>query len=227
LGLGAVSYGAQRGPLNEPPQKRLQLQVRFDSEVPYWDMKGDSKEASQVIGGVHIDQIGLANGVIEFDGERYELENGYAIRDHSRGIRDMSYFGAHAWINGSFPGGRHFYTYAMSLQGSQSIGMSNAAMVDSGRIYPATLEHVELLRDTRGAAQPHRLVLRSEIGTMDIEITAYINTFPYSMVSPFDTTPGLTNHRSTASMYDEFARLRCNGLDGVGWSERGLAPQPL
>lgn len=217
----------ERGPLNEPPAKRLVMDLRFDSDVPIWDMKGSSHEAQTMTGAMHIDHAGVANGSIRYDGQIYELQNGYAVRDHSRGVRDMSYYGRHAWINGKFPDGVHFHVYAGAAQGSRDLGMAEAVVIQGQRVLPAKLLHVDLLTDTKQAATPHRLALESELGRMEIDVVEFMNTFPYSMFTPFDTTPGLTFHRRQASMFDEFVRLRCNGQTGVGWSERGIAPQPI
>ena len=140
----------------------------------------------------------------------------------------MGHFGAHAWVNGAFPGGRAFYVYAMRLQGHQDIGMSNAAVAQDDQLYPATVLHVDLMSAREDCGRPHRIVLRSELGEMEIKVTDTLNSFPYSMVEPFDTTVGRVAHaRPYASLYDEFARVRWGDLQGMGWTERGLAPQPL
>ena len=213
--------------LNDPPAKRCTMDLRFDSDLPVWNMKGDSAEASTMAGGIHIDHIGKANGTISYDGHIYRLNDGYAVRDHSRGVRDMTHFGAHCWVNGTFPGGRSFYVYAMRAQGTDTLGMSNAAIDQDGRLYGATVRHVELIDGPGYAGMPHRVVLDSELGRMDIQISNVTNIFPYSMVMPFDTAPGLITHRKAAVMYDEYVQLVWDGKQGIGWSERGFAKEPL
>lgn len=220
-------YLIHNNPLNNPPAKKCVMDIHFDSNLPVWNMKGDSAEASTMAGGIHIDHIGTCNGTIQYDGKTYTLTDGYAVRDHSRGVRDMTHYGAHCWINGRFPNGRSFYLYAMRAQGTDTLGMSNAAIDQDGKLYPATVVHTELIDSTSFAGKTHKVILDSELGRMDIEVSEVTNIFPYSMMMPFDTALGLVTHRNVAVIYDEFVRVKWDGQEGPGWSERGFATAPL
>jgi hypothetical protein len=211
---------------NNPPEKACRMDLTFDSAIPVWNMKGDSAEASTMAGGIHIDHIGSAQGTVEYNGKTHHL-NGYAVRDHSRGIRDMSHYGAHFWVNGTFPGGRSFYVYAMRAFGTDELGMSNAAIDQDGVLYPATVKQVELIDSIDYAGKGHKVILGSELGDMEVNITEVTNIFPYSMVVPFDTALGKLDHRPRAVLYDEFVKMTWNGVEGRGWSERGWADQAL
>ena len=207
--------------------KLCKLDLRFDSAAPVWNMKGDSKEAGSVAGSIHIDHIGKANGTIEYEGRTYRFTDGYTARDHSRGAREVSQYGGHNWINGVFPDGRAFYLYAMKSQGSNTIGMSNAAVAQDGKLYPAELLKTEFISSLDSIGKTHRLTLKSELGTMEIEIVEVLNSFVSSMVCPYDTVPGATHHRKAAHIVDESVRMRWNGQEAYGWSERGYADGPL
>ncbi|NHN37821.1 hypothetical protein G8764_10980 [Pseudomaricurvus alcaniphilus] len=214
-------------PLNEPPAKRCVMNLQFDSDTPVWNMKGESTEAATMAGGIHIEQIGKSNGHIEYDGKTFNLSDGYSIRDHSRGVRDMTHFGAHNWINGSFADGRAFFLYAMRAQDTTELGLSTAAVIAHGKLYSAKVVHTELITKVGDAGKTHKVILESELGQMDIEIIEVLNIFPYSMLMPFDTALGVVKHRNVACIYDESVRMTCDGIPGIGWSERGIATAPL
>lgn len=216
----------ERGALAETTQ-RCKIDLRFDAAAPLWNMRGDSAEAGSMAGSIHIDHIGRSHGAIEYDGETYRFDNGYSVRDHSRGVRDVSQYGGHCWMSGLFPSGRAFYLYAMRSQGSATIGMSNAAMTQDGVLYPAQVAHVELASSYADADTLHRVVLRSELGEMEIEVVELLNTFVSSMVCPYDTVVGAVHHRPAGSFFDHSALMRWNGEEAYGWSERGFAEAPL
>lgn len=220
-------FFVHNSPLNDPPRNKCVMNLRFDSNAPIWNMKGDSPEATTMVGGVHIDHAGRSNGTLEYDGKTYTLTDGYSIRDHSRGVRDMSNYGAHNWVNGTFSNGRSFYLYAVRAQGSDEIGMSNSAMEQDGKVYPAEVLHTELATSSEFAGKTHNVVLSSELGEMQIEVSEVLNLFPYSMVVPFDTTLGVVTHRDSAVIYDESVKLNWDGVEGFGWSERGFTTGPL
>jgi hypothetical protein len=207
--------------------QRCKLDLRFDSAAPVWNMKGDSVEAAKMAGSMHIDHIGKVNGTIDYGGKTYTFTDGYGIRDHSRGVRDVSQYGGHNWLNGIFPGGRAFYVYAMKSQGSSTLGMSNAAVAQGDRLYPARLLHTEFISSTKDAGRTHKFVLGSELGEMEIEFAEVLNIFPAAMVSPYDVCAGSIKHRKAAFMLDEAVRMKWDGKEGFGWSERGFASEPL
>ncbi|MDB5971518.1 MAG: hypothetical protein JWQ90_3968 [Hydrocarboniphaga sp.] len=228
------------GPVTESTQEELidrgyrdgpkgfcKAEVIFDARMPIWNMKGDSREAGTIAGSMHIEQIGTANGVIRFGGNTYPLTDGYAVRDHSRGVRDVSQYRMHGWINGSFDDGRAFAVYAMQLQGSDTFGMSNAAVFKNGEQYPAELLRTDMAVGTEDPGRLHTLVLGSALGEMEISVVEVLTSFANSMVRPFDMCPGKLDHTSSAFMLDQLVRFECDGHKGVGWTERGLARQAL
>jgi hypothetical protein len=207
--------------------RRCTLDLSFESTVPMWNMKGTSIEAATMAGSMHVDQIGLVSGTIRYDGKTHRYENAYAVRDHSRGVRDVSKYGRSCWISGRFPGDRAFYTYVMGTFGSEAAGMQNAAVVQSGVFYPATVKYCRFIAGPQDLGKCHEIILDSALGEMKIEITEVIASLVNSMVPPFDMCPGAVLHRSSAMIFDEAVRLRWDGTEGLGWSERGVAERPL
>ncbi len=211
----------------EVPAGYCTLDLVFEGSTPVWNMRGDSAEASSMAGGLHIEQIGRANGTLLYQGEKLVFEDCYSIRDHSRGVRDPSAFKKHCWLNGDFPNKRSFFVYAMQFQGSDVVGMTNAVIVQDGEFHPAELLHVEFISGAGDMRKPHHLVLDSTLGQMDVKITEAITSMPVSFVKPFDVAPGAVKGRSAVIMFDEAVRLVWNGVQGLGWSERGVATRPL
>lgn len=211
----------------EGPKGFCNIDVKFDAVKPVWNMKGDSREAGTIAGSMHIEQIGAANGTIEIDGCTFPLTNGYSVRDHSRGIRDVSQYRMHCWINGCFPDGRAFAFYAMQLQGSETFGMSNAAVFDGDKRYPATLVRTDIDVDLEDASKRHTVVLDSPLGAMEIRVSEILTSFPNSMVCPYDMCPGRLDHVVSAFMLDQLVTFECNGQKGIGWTERGVARKPF
>ncbi len=209
------------------PAKRCKLDLRFDAAAPMWNMKGDSAEAASVAGSIHIDHIGKANGSIEYDGKTYHFKDGYSSRDHSRGAREVSAYGAHNWINCLFPSGRAIYLYAMKSHGSTAIGMSNAAVAQGDRLYPAKLLHTEFITSSADVGKCHKIILDCELGQMALEIAEVANSLPSHMVVPFETNAGAAPYRPSAFIVDESVLMKWNGEQAWGWSERGIASQSL
>jgi len=211
----------------EVPAGYCTLDLVFEGSTPVWNMRGDSAEASSMAGGLHIEQIGRANGTLLYQGEKHVFEDCYAIRDHSRGVRDPSAFKKHCWLNGDFPDQRSFFVYAMQFQGSDVIGMANAVMVQEGEFHPAKLLHVEFISVAEDMRKLHTIILDSALGRMEVKITQVLTSMPVSFVKPFDVAPGSIKGRSSVIMFDEAVRLEWNGVQGLGWSERGVAARPL
>lgn len=213
--------------LPEAPAGLCSLNLTFQGTDPVWNMRGDSAEASTMAGGLHIEQIGQSNAEIVYRGEAWRLEECYTIRDHSRGVRDPTSFKKHSWLNGDFPGQRSFFVYAMQFQGGDSIGMTNAVILEEGKFHPATVTHVEFISGAGDMRKPHSLILDSGLGRMDILFAEVITCIPMSFVNPFDPLPGRVADRPAVIMFDEAVRLEWNGVQGIGWSERGVAPSPF
>jgi hypothetical protein len=215
------------GPRPESTEK-CKIDLTFKYDAPVFNMKGDSKEAATMAGSVHIDQVGTSHGSLVFEGKQYEFAGGFAVRDHSRGVRrDVTGYAGHAWLMAKFPGQRAFYVYAMKLAGSADIGMKNAAVTQGDELYHANLISTEFLTGREQLGRPYMIVLESELGRMEIEVASVLNRIPNCMVSPYDMAAGWIRHRWSASLIDEFVIMKWEGKEGYGWSERGFASQGI
>jgi hypothetical protein len=229
-----------KGPVSESPNMSLlehglrvepktlcTIDLIFDAAAPVWNMKGDSTEAATIAGSMHIEQIGVVNGSIHYAGHDHVFSGGYGVRDHSRGIRDVSSYRWHCWVNGRFPGNRFFYLYAMQLRDSGAIGMTNAAIFQDGNMYAARLLDSDFLIDPASYRKLRTFVLDSALGKMEIRVAEIVSNCFTSMVKPYDMSPGWTHHLSAANMMDQYVTLSWDGQSGVGWWESGFASQPL
>jgi hypothetical protein len=211
----------------EDETTRCRVDLSFESTVALWNMNGNSLEAATMAGSMHIDQIGAVNGTIQHGNETHRYRDAYAVRDHSRGVRDVSKYGRSCWLSGSFPGERAFYIYVIGTFGSKTAGMQNAVVVQSGTLYPATVMHAQFISGPQDLGKCHEIILDCTLGEMKIEVTEVFASLANSMVPPFDMCPGAVLHRSSALILDEAVRLRWDGKEGFGWSERGVAERPL
>jgi hypothetical protein len=216
----------ERG-IPEAPAGLCSLELVFRATGPVWNMRGDSAEASAMAGGLHIEQIGKAHAMISYRGEKFSFEDCYTIRDHSRGVRDPTSFKKHCWLNGDFPGRRSFFVYAMQFQGSDSVGMSNAVILEEGKFHPASVAHVEFISGAGDMRKPQTLILDSGLGRMEVNFAEVLTSIPMSFVNPFDPLPGRVFGRPSVIMFDEAVRLEWGAVHGLGWSERGVAPTPF
>lgn len=208
--------------------KRGTVDMIFESDQPIWNMKGDSVAASSLAGAIHIEQIGVTTGTVTYGDERYEFRQGFSIRDHSRGPRDVERYKAHIWTQGHFAGPDvSYYIYAMALRGMDTLGMSNAAVMQGGKTYPATVRSINIPDSRESTRGLNRIELESELGIMAIETTAYINHVVTGMVLPYDTIIGGRAGQNAAVIIDGPVRIRWDGHDGLGWTERGFAPEQL
>jgi hypothetical protein len=84
------------------------------------------------------DQALHAIGTITVDGEAMDFD-GYGLRGHVRGVREMATFKSHCWMEGVFPeSGIAFGVQAhrSSVYGGQGYGFNEAFIWKDGRVYP-------------------------------------------------------------------------------------------
>lgn len=212
----------------EGSAKRAQLELVFDAVAPIWDMQQGSVEAQTIAGAPHMQQIGKVNGTLAYDGQIHRFTDGYSIRDHSRGIRDVLAYRRHCWISGRFPeAGRAFHMYLIERQGAAGKRMANAAIMQDGVHYPAEVIHADLLEGPADVRKPHNVVLKSELGEMHINIAELVTSFPSGVIHPYENLPGTLPHENSALCLDEGARMRWDTNDGIGWSERAILARPF
>ena len=105
--------------------------------------------------------------------------------------------------------------------------MSNAAVAQGDRLYPAKLLHTEFITSSADVGKCHKIILDCELGQMALEIAEVANSLPSHMVVPFETNAGAAPYRPSAFIVDESVLMKWNGEQAWGWSERGIASQSL
>lgn len=207
--------------------RRCKIDLTFEALHPIWFMRGDSVEAQTVAGGMHTEQIGKVNGTIEFD-KVYPFNDGYCIRDHSRGPRDPKDFYRYCWMSGHFPAsGRGFYVYLMESRGTEGHGMANAMISDGQQLHEAKVTQSGYLSCVEDGKTLPSVTIESALGTMQIRATRFTGRVVNSFWRPFDNSIGFNRDFSSAYVYADGLVLECDGETGTGWCERGFAPEPL
>lgn len=209
--------------LQPPVHGRVDL--TFTSGNPLWDMHGGGGQAAGMAGAMHVEQVGRVDGSIRVGAEEFPVEDAFAIRDHSRGPRDVGPYKGHLWFSGRFPGGRALHVYAMHAQDGRT--MAKAAVIDGDRCHEAEVVEHRFATGVDEAREPHAVGVRSELGLMRVTATRVVTSFPLSFVSPFDSTLGRYADRPHALVLESGLQLDWDGVSGIGWSERGFTEEPL
>lgn len=208
--------------------RRCRFEIVFDATTPVWNMSGHAGSTAELTGSLHIEQIGTGSGQIEFAGERWEIGKAFMNRDHSRGVRIFERYKRHCWAQGYFAEDDiGFHVYAMEFYGEDTLAMANTTVSQGGRRFAATLKEVELIRGGADARQPYRIVIESELGTLALTKARTYGSIPISIMNPFDFHHGITPGVPSALMFEEAAGWDWEGRQGLGWSERAFAPDPL
>lgn len=216
------------------------IDLTFRAAAPVWNVKmGHADTAGSKPGlpardpflhgadVMHYEQIGTCDGTVAYDGYVHHYRGGYAARDHSRSVRDVTQYRWHHWLNGWFPSNRGFYSYAVQLQGKDSPIVTKAAVVHNGTLFPAEVAGTSYGADAAIPAIGDSIILTSELGRMEISVDEVLTSFPTSMVKPFDISVGRLSGCNIALLTDQSVRLTCDAEEGYGWCERGYADEPL
>lgn len=217
----------QTKPPCEGPRKRCKVDLTFMAVAPLWNMRGDSQEASSIAGSLHTEQLGRAEGTIEYDGKLYRMDNGFSVRDHSRGVREISSYRSHYWLNGVFPGGRAFHFYAMQSQDGPIEGMSCAVVYQDQKHYPARLSDPTFMQNLMRGNWPDAVTLESDAGEMHIAVEQALTDLPMSIISPFELMVGSVVDHPAALDTDQAVRLRWDDKVTIGWRSQGFAAKPF
>jgi len=216
-----------RSGANGGQTRQLKLDLRFQARAPIWDMHaGHNTDATGVAGAMHIEQLGVCDGSLEVDGQKRAIAGAQSCRDHSRGARDITQYRNHCWINGSFPGDRHFQLYIFRMHHIDGIALSLANVFQGREPHAATIEQVEYVEGVADTGKLQTIVLRSALGDMKIAVREVYATIPITMTAPFNPAVGILNGPH-GQIFDEAIRIEWEGKVGYGWSERGFSKQPI
>ena len=98
------THQVMRGLVGAGPQVPVRWDIDAVAAGPAWDLRPrGAREMPRWAGDGHTQQTFLTSGEIVVGGTAYEV-NGVGYNDHSRGVRDLSHFGADQWMIGILPG---------------------------------------------------------------------------------------------------------------------------
>ncbi len=200
----------------------LELDLTFEGCEPLWDTSGHAGESEELVGSMHIEQIGKGNGELSYKGKNYSISNAFMNRDHSRGVRDSAIYKRHSWLQGWSPSGRGFHAYTVEILGTDGYVMNGACIAQGGKLYPAKVVHVDFPNHLTDLYQPFSLQIESEFGKSDICIVKVFNSWPIAMAAPNDL--GLARMLSPSGMFfEESVQFEWDGETGYGHSERAIS----
>jgi hypothetical protein len=199
---------------------RLDLNLSFDANAPFWYFK---ETDNTTWSSWHTEQQGLVTGDIDHDGTRYAF-NGRGYRDHSRGVRQLSEWRGHTWIQGQFEDGSSFAVYQLwqIIEGSEVEALSEAKILQENRFISAKVSATPRLFSTATAYEPFTLTLDSELGPM------VINGKPLS-IGLFSVAPGFSHfmpgipvgvREFPMTCVEQPVEYRIGERTAYGWTER-------
>jgi hypothetical protein len=212
-----LAKGAANG-----PAKRCQMDLVMIGAAPVWDMSGHAQGAEALAGKMHVEQVGVVSGVLAYDNTEYRIKDGFAQRDHSRGVREVSRFKRHCWAQGHFPDvGVTFNLYAMEVFGAPA-PMMNATISKGDKRYPAEITHIDFMEGPEEGRKLWTISIKSELGAMTFKTKEVFVSLPVSFTCPWDIHAGFTPRHHSAASYEEAVVWEWDGHKGVGWSERSF-----
>lgn len=205
------------------PTIRAKMHFTFTPLMPIWDMFADTaaNTANPMFPAGHKEQLGQLHGILEFEGETFEVSRGFAFRDHSRGVRNYAKHHSHILVTGRFPGGWGFC--AFKSRAADGNGLNKAMIFRDGKMIPATFETdgLEQYRDDIWRSFDVRLVTGTE--TIEVRVDELWNSYQLGLITPADphwgVPLGADNPPSTWAQ-EQSIKLRCGNELGYGNLER-------
>ncbi|WP_156767157.1 hypothetical protein [Mycobacterium sp. E796] len=168
----------------------------------------------------HYEQMYRLSGTVTINGHQHSV-NGFGLRDHSRGPRDLTGWGTHALIGGAFPSGRAFGLFVV-IGRDGTIRLEEGYLYEDGKYRRAVrTEHTPLTDIDATPGEP--LIVRLHMEEGDVveihgeSVSAFILTFKGAA----DGDPGIDRLETDGTVLVEaFPRFRWNDEIGGGIYER-------
>lgn len=214
--------------LGTGPTVRVKADIIFASDKPIWDLHATDPHDTEndlMFPGGHMEQMGKFTGYMEFEGERFEFNEAYGVRDHSRGVRNWSTHHSHVWINGQFPSGLAFNCFRASIVGQPGYALNSAVIIRDGKMTGATIETEGLTKPGSDIWAPFEIVLKPDDGStpVTIKVTKLWNCYQLGMYEPADLhfgAPTTVADPKSAWSLEQGGELSCDGEVGYGHVER-------
>ena len=112
LGFTA-GQGVPQGPILP-----FRMHLFLEAEAPIWDVS--KAHVAHDLGDAHYQQhMRLVSGQALIGERIVEIRRGTAMRDHTRGPRNLEGIGSWAWVHGGMPGGKHFCALILDQRADQ------------------------------------------------------------------------------------------------------------
>jgi hypothetical protein len=209
------------GGLAQGPSVLVDLRCTYTGDRPVWSL-GDSQQSENYeLGASHYEQPGTVVGQIRLGGARHPFQ-GYAYRDKSRGARSLEGLRGYCWMHGRLDNGTDFALLATRAEGSgQSTLIGPAAVWTGGMRHSASCPSPPLPTSSDVPVREYSFGLEYAGRSMKIDVQASIG-IPYSFSRKNDWFLGKADTAAFVT-FVESIRLTCDGVPGVGISERSIA----
>jgi hypothetical protein len=217
-GLARLVSGdeARSGPLADGPLVAVDMELDWVGAGPVFDMD----MSDQVWAGVkaHYQQHCRVAGTIEFGGERLELE-GFGMRDHSWGPRDLRGVGNHTWIYAEFPSGRRLmYFHHVAAGGAGLLEVGHEMDGDETTPLRAAAD-LPVPRDPDRWAEPYAVDFHRGDGTVGTVRGEILSGIPLAMTNLSELQLGRPGPHATHHLIECPSRIEWDGETGFGITE--------
>lgn len=200
------------------------LKLRFTASFPIWEMHqddGGGHVSDPMSPGGHKEQLGRITGTVQLGTETIHVANAYAVRDHSRGVRNYAGHTGHVWINGQFPSGWGFLALAAAVPGSTGLGFDKAIIYQDGNEMRASMKTYGAESYASNVWQPFDVDLVCDNETRKVQVAKFRNAFPLGLINPADPHWGVPVGMPDATWaLEQSVELLCDGEIGFGHVER-------
>jgi hypothetical protein len=214
---------ADTGVVGEGTHLGLHMDLEWRGLAPLWAM-GEADTESQTWGNTRYEQFCEVTGTVAFEDQTIDFR-GTALRDHTRGARDLTPLSRHSCFNCVFPAsGRAFQTVLVDIDGSEPL--RRAAVLHGSELVEAQVTHdTSLLESFEQGDRPFEIGLSWPGGSATIEAELVAN-FPLAWGGFNEFVMGFDPEVSYAVMFEGFSRYRWDGEEAYGLTERSLRHRP-
>ena len=206
------------GPLTEGPRALMVLDIQFTTDNEMWDTT--SALRGQPWAKFHIEQTGRFQGTISVD-ERTVQMDGLGWHDHSRGSRDLSAMGRHAWIHGNLSKGRSFaMTFLQNFSnGTFTTALDEIAVWEGGKLFHAKCPNPPMLESTARPPPTYDFTIEYEKGVIEVH-AELVRCLPHSTTRFMECFDGVCPGLAHIVTYEEGSVFVVDGERHNGHTER-------
>ena len=183
------------------------------SEQVWADVKAHYQQHCRVSGTISLE----GNGI---EAERLDLD-GFGMRDHSWGPRDLSGLGNHTWIYGEFPSGRRLmYFFHVTPEGGGLLDVGHEAEGDELRpLRKADGHELQVPRDPAAWAEPYEVEFERSTGEVSTLKGEILGGIPLGLANGSELTMGAAGPLDSHHLIECPSRLEWDGEVGFGITE--------